>query len=293
MSDTTISAGCRCADTLPSSKKPLPQWPYCLSVNTLLSIYIVVMKAALMYVLAQGIGLLKWSWLQLSRPLYDLVKYDEASRGALGSLLLLSTTHIRHLLSSLGAVLVAALIVLDPVTQEIIRYYGCTITMGSTKALVPRTRLLTSGPGAHIAAGLSSIAPAMQAAVNAGVSLRQHNFSCQTGNCIFPAAYSSVGPCSQCRDMRDQVALSYWCWGTFESEPVLIGPDDHYDGAFFTNTSLPSGSYVPSTMAVGQPNVSVMGYMPESDLPIELLAAHSPVTTPRGKEFHLTNYFES
>lgn len=34
--------------------KPLPQWPHELSMNTLISIYTVAMKAAMAFVLAQG-----------------------------------------------------------------------------------------------------------------------------------------------------------------------------------------------------------------------------------------------
>jgi hypothetical protein len=32
----------------------LPQWPYSLSINSLISIYVVILKAAMLLVLAQG-----------------------------------------------------------------------------------------------------------------------------------------------------------------------------------------------------------------------------------------------
>lgn len=67
--------------------RPLPDWPYGLSINTLISIYVVMMKAAIAFVIAQGIGQLKWSWFSTTRPMSDIAKYDNASRGSsLGSL---------------------------------------------------------------------------------------------------------------------------------------------------------------------------------------------------------------
>lgn len=83
----------------PFHGKPLPSWPYGLSINTLISVYIVIVKTGMAYVLAQGepgnrsklpailtvpgIGQLKWSWFQRTRPLIDVARYDNASRGGL------------------------------------------------------------------------------------------------------------------------------------------------------------------------------------------------------------------
>ena len=42
----------------PYQDRSLPQWPYNLSINSLVSIYGVVLKAAILLVLAEGLGLL-------------------------------------------------------------------------------------------------------------------------------------------------------------------------------------------------------------------------------------------
>ena len=42
------------ATLYPFSGKPLPQWPYGLSINALLSIYVLMMKAAMLFLVAQG-----------------------------------------------------------------------------------------------------------------------------------------------------------------------------------------------------------------------------------------------
>jgi len=47
------------ATLYPFSGKPLPQWPYGLSINTLLSIYVLMMRAAMLFLVAQGMPI---SW---------------------------------------------------------------------------------------------------------------------------------------------------------------------------------------------------------------------------------------
>ena len=42
------------ATLYPYRGKPLPRWPYGLSINTLLSIYVLMMKAAMLYLISQG-----------------------------------------------------------------------------------------------------------------------------------------------------------------------------------------------------------------------------------------------
>lgn len=40
----------------PHQDKPLPQWPYNISVNSLISIYVVILKATVLLVTAEGLG---------------------------------------------------------------------------------------------------------------------------------------------------------------------------------------------------------------------------------------------
>ena len=40
----------------PHQNKPLPQWPYSISINSLISIYVVILKAAILLVTAEGLG---------------------------------------------------------------------------------------------------------------------------------------------------------------------------------------------------------------------------------------------
>lgn len=125
----------------PLKGQPLPQWPYQISVNTLISIYVLVLKATILFVTAEGLGQLKWRWLQRDRPLDDLVKYDQATRGPLGALNLLWKLRLRHFLSSAGAAVALVVLTVDPFTQQIIHYYDCSVPIVGLQASVPRTNV--------------------------------------------------------------------------------------------------------------------------------------------------------
>lgn len=100
----------------PHQGNPLPQWPYRVSVNTLISVYVVVLKGTIVLVTAEGLDQLKWRWVQESRPLEDLVHYDEATRGPLGALRLLWRLRLRSPLSSIGALVTLIVLAIDPFT---------------------------------------------------------------------------------------------------------------------------------------------------------------------------------
>ncbi|KAK8204594.1 hypothetical protein M8818_005032 [Zalaria obscura] len=88
------------ATMYPFQGQTLPSWPYNISINALLSIYTLIFKAALAYVLSQGLthdlrhpyaelmtalglGRLKWASVKRARPLSDVDSYDNASRGSI------------------------------------------------------------------------------------------------------------------------------------------------------------------------------------------------------------------
>ncbi|KAI8933166.1 hypothetical protein NX059_009807 [Plenodomus lindquistii] len=69
--------------------KPLPQWRYGLTVNAMIAIYTVILKAAAGLVLAEGISHLKWIAVARPQSLSTFVAHDDASRGPLGAFNLL------------------------------------------------------------------------------------------------------------------------------------------------------------------------------------------------------------
>ena len=110
-----VGAFCAIVATLsPFENKRLPRWKYGLSLNTLVAIYVVILKASMLLVASQCLSHLKWLWFRDDRALLDLETYDEASRGPWGSLKLLWNLRARPVISSLGAVVTVASLFIDP-----------------------------------------------------------------------------------------------------------------------------------------------------------------------------------
>lgn len=72
-----------------------------ITLNAFVAVFSAVAKAALILPVSEVIGQLKWVWVQEERKLFDFLAFDNASRGPLGSLLLLSTTKCRYVTTPL------------------------------------------------------------------------------------------------------------------------------------------------------------------------------------------------
>jgi len=112
--------------------RPLPHWRYGLTVNAIIFIFTVILKAAAGLVLAEGIGHLKWVSVARPQSLSNFVAHDDASRGPMGAFQLLwknqyriGRTHVLPFISSLGALITILVILLDPFSQQIIRPCEC------------------------------------------------------------------------------------------------------------------------------------------------------------------------
>lgn len=69
--------------------RPLPDWPFSITINSLVSIFSTIMGFTLLVPIAEGISQAKWHWFQQYRALRDVEVYDQASRGPWGSLKML------------------------------------------------------------------------------------------------------------------------------------------------------------------------------------------------------------
>ena len=190
---------------LPYTNEPLPQWRYNLSINTLIAIYVVILKATILFVVAEGISQLKWTWYYQQRPLKDLLIFDNASRGPWGALILIWRLRGRYIVSCGAFIMVAALII-DPFAQQIISTYDCRIPIASEVASVPRTNLFDhrEQPWSYAPVHLG-----MQKAINSGLYNPggSVSFNCPTSNCTFPSEYHTVAYCSECNDTTSILSL--------------------------------------------------------------------------------------
>ncbi|KAI0468549.1 hypothetical protein F4859DRAFT_490727 [Xylaria cf. heliscus] len=181
------------ATLYPHDGQPLPQWPFSITINALLSIYAVVMKASMLLILASGIGQLQWSWFLHPRPLKDVVRYHEAAEGPLGSLGWLYRHHIRQPLTALAAVIIIAAVAVDPFIQQLVKPVDCKrFENEDLRASIPRTNYLSYDINSFPSDLLGYLASGYYTPQNLS------NFTCSTGNCTFNTEYSSLAYCSLC-----------------------------------------------------------------------------------------------
>ena len=102
---------------------PLQEWPYHITINTLISFLNSLAKEAMLLVAASAVSQLKWLWFHQSsaRPLYDIQIFDDASRGPLGALqLVLNVPRID--LASFSALIIVLSFGMDPLAQQILSF---------------------------------------------------------------------------------------------------------------------------------------------------------------------------
>ncbi|KAI1195508.1 hypothetical protein F5X97DRAFT_242037 [Nemania serpens] len=194
------------ATLYPHDGQPLPKWPFSITINALLSIYAVVMKASMLLILASGIGQLQWSWFLHPHSLKDVVRYREAAQGPLGSLYWLYKHHIRQPLTALAALIIITAVAVDPFIQQLVQPVDCKrLEDENQRPSIPRTNYLSYDSGSFPPDFLSSIASGYYTPQNLS------DFTCGTGNCTFNAEYSSLAYCSVCEDVSDSVQIDQHC----------------------------------------------------------------------------------
>lgn len=191
---------------------PLPQWPYGITINGLLSIYSIVLRACIAYAIASCISQLQWTWFSANaRPLYDAILYDNAGRGPWGSFVWIWNHHIRQPLTTIGAILMLVSLAIDPVIQQLVVPVDCVWPVPEINVTLPRTSYL----GLVSTPSLITPAQNMQLgnAVTRGISSSGSDIiaQCPTGNCTFADTFGTLGYCSSCEDITEQLSLTYQC----------------------------------------------------------------------------------
>ena len=88
----SLSTGCLCAIVgllIRYHGRQLHHWPYSITLNSMLAILSAISKSAFIVPASAAISQLKWARMNKKHSLLDLQKFDNASRGPLGSLLLM------------------------------------------------------------------------------------------------------------------------------------------------------------------------------------------------------------
>jgi hypothetical protein len=162
--------------------KPIPQWPYRLSINTFIAAFSVLIKASSGLMLAEGISYIKWTTTRPQSP-QSFVIHDEASRGPWGAANLLRTD--LGSVSSLGAFATLLVLLLELFSQQLVSFIDCEQVHEGKVGTIPRTRYFERS-GRNFVGNLVDISWDLSKAVYEGLyatKKSQVHFVCETGNC--------------------------------------------------------------------------------------------------------------
>ncbi|KAJ6035881.1 hypothetical protein N7540_000160 [Penicillium herquei] len=175
--------------------QPVPDLPYGVTLNTVISILSTGSKSSLLFVVGECMGQLKWVAFQSLKPIVYLQAYDSASRGPLGSFLILFQNQWSSLVT-VGSFIMILALTFDPFVQQIIKYPLQEVTGLSPGAAVKQSYFLGEGNQAFTDAS--------------NAALWTDNFAidpgCSSGNCSWPL-FQSVEWCSKCEDVTSDATL--------------------------------------------------------------------------------------
>lgn len=270
---------------LPHQNQPLPQWPFHISINTLLSIYSVVLKGSATFVIQSCISQHQWLWMRQKRPLADVVRYDSAGRGVWGSSQWLVFRRLQQPLTAVGALIAVLMVAVDPFFQALLQYTDCQQSLAE-KATVARSNYFES-TSYYYSVGEDTddlerwyrdyfrVEPSVSAQHSLTAAVFSHASSvqpyCPTGNCTFES-FSTVGYCSTCEDISHQLKFnnevkssdtrpySYSCTSMLPtgSNITFNTSDEHpsmFRGLFRGSTDLMFGSSEQSDNQIFAPTI--------------------------------------
>ncbi|KAK1456827.1 hypothetical protein CMEL01_16184 [Colletotrichum melonis] len=191
-----------------SNGKPQPAWAYSVSINTLVAILTTLLRAAMLFVLSQVIGQAKWLWMAAPRPLRHVEHFDNAGKGACGSLKFLVTIPKPNT-TLLGALVVIASYATGPLSQQAVKTYSCEVSSECTARISIAERVARHD---SMISGADTNAKMSTAIINGLLGIPPDSsqlFECESGNCVFQnvsgVTHSSVGVCSKCTDVKSDL----------------------------------------------------------------------------------------
>jgi hypothetical protein len=208
--------------------KAQPYLPSGITLNAIVSTLGTASRAALVFVVAASMSQLKWNWYQKRQKLDEIQCFDDASRGPLGSLILLTRKPARSLASVAALITVAALI-FDPFLQQVIEFYAQTVYVDAS----------ANGSQAVTGRGMEFLIGAKDTGfverLNQGIwsdpTVFGRNPTCATGNCTWDV-FESVGWCHKCENATSRVQL--------ENCDFNVAPEDFANTTTFSaNTDEP------------------------------------------------------
>ncbi|KAF5560152.1 hypothetical protein FNAPI_4320 [Fusarium napiforme] len=180
--------------------KPYSEWPLSISISTTIAILSTGCTAAMMHNVSAFIGQLKWLYFkQSSRSVYNIERFDEASRGPLGAMLLIFK--VPWNLATLGGFITILRLGFSPLSQAVVSLEPRMVDVPSNDATFGYAhaydRNMTTGAQSEIPPDTQ-----MQSAILQGLydisSIPV--FKCG-GACLWRDSYISLGFKSTCKNV--------------------------------------------------------------------------------------------
>lgn len=208
------------ATLYPHNGQRVPDWPFSITINALLSIYALWFKTSVLFVTVSALGQLQWCWYSSERPLIDILRYNEAQSGPWGSFRLLMAHKFKQPLAAFGAIIIIITIAVDPFAQQLVSPTDCSFVLDSDEATIPATTRFdgvasmyegfnTEAPVGTTTAFPSDFISSILSGLHA--SSVTPDFHCTTGNCTFADTYRTLGVCAACNDISNELTFSKTC----------------------------------------------------------------------------------
>ncbi|KAK8872876.1 hypothetical protein PGQ11_003390 [Apiospora arundinis] len=259
-----------------ANNRPLTDYSFFISFNTLISILAAVARATLAFTVGSCLGQWKWNWFSM-RPDTPIVfgSFEDASRGPLGSFWLLCHIRVRHWVS-IGAFVTLLMLGFEPFMQALIYYEGRLVnTQPQNAPSIGVSSRLDIGLSRRVhipgVAGFTyqnktyqvqqgtfrtEASPGFASALYRGLHSNDPrdvvSVTCSTGNCTWPFIFTSLSVCSSCNDVSDQLKASRYNGtdlGTISQQGTTSG------GEYLTH-AIP---YVSLTNIAKQTSIGVTG----------------------------------
>lgn len=179
------------------SGQQVPQLSRGITVNAIISVLATTSKSAMLYLVSTCIAQTKWIWFRRARPLAQVQVFDDASRGPLGAMYLLTDSTILSA-ASLGAIIAILSLAFDPFVQQALVLPLQPVAVPSSNVLAKKA--LAAFSEFHYSSYLS----ASQLEKILSQALWNNNFvppfNCPSNNCTWPN-YKSLSICHQCQQM--------------------------------------------------------------------------------------------
>ncbi|KAF4442455.1 hypothetical protein F53441_11741 [Fusarium austroafricanum] len=198
-----------------------------ITLNALIAIIATIYRTILAFVALEVLAQLKWDWITTTfRPVGDMQRFDDASRGAWGSLMLLPIVFKRQPQAILAVVVVVVSLAIGPFTQQTIQPHYCAKIAPEQSATISLANRVDGSLHYNERPSANKLHVGLEAAIqDAVVNPSQSSniealFNCPSGNCTFQAypdrqgqpdqehvSHASLGMCNRCEDISKLVKI--------------------------------------------------------------------------------------